>query len=402
MEITCFIYMFIFTRAIEGLHVSLSPSTTSYTVTEGDNIAAIICSATCYPACTYTWSRSGSRVSSTATLYLGQIERREAGSYICTARNPESSVSKNGPVVNVNVIYGPDNVYLTSNQTFYTVTEGHTLEAITCSAICYPACTYTWSKSQRTVSSNRTLNLGQVKRSDAASYLCTAKNPASGNIQSGSVVKVIVKSKPTQPTEQNLTSLGNIATFDWKKGYNGGHEQTFVLQTSLNLDVSWTNKTIFIESETQYIKENERFQVNLTSLVPGIYSARLIAFNIIGAAAPVDFKEQFEIKELNEEKQKPSNLALIGGAAGGGIGAILLAVVAVVAVVVFLKKRKAQKDINELSDNKEMTNVEISAGDKSQTKRVNKDGLVNADLLQGMIDIHDIEGVKEYSEVVIT
>ncbi|WAR06474.1 HMCN2-like protein, partial [Mya arenaria] len=155
-------------------NASLSPSTTSYAVTEGNNIGAITCSATCYPACTYTWSRSGSTVSSTATLNLGQADRGEAGSYVCTARNPGSNISRNGPTVNIN---GPENVSLSPSKTSCTVNEGDIINAIMCSAMCYPACTYTWSRSGVTVSSTATLNLHQAERVEAGSYVCTARNP---------------------------------------------------------------------------------------------------------------------------------------------------------------------------------------------------------------------------------
>ncbi|XP_052803510.1 contactin-2-like, partial [Mya arenaria] len=645
-------------------NVSLSPSTTDYMVTEGDNLAAITCSATCNPACTYTWSRSGVTVSSTDTLVLSEIERRDGGSYICMARNPESSVLKNGPVVSINVTYGPekvlispatgfytltegdnlvikcsatcsppctytwsgsidpwtipwvtlsykatlnigqikrldagsyicaarnsissvpahgelvsvlvrygpDNVFINPSQTSYTMTEGHMVGAIKCFTTCNPSCEYTWSRSGRTVRSNDTLNLGEVERGEAGSYVCTARNTGSGFSRRGPVVKVTVRyspdivisqstaflnenspldlmckatglpavynytgflqrvndivvpnshvgrpglrdiisvnipslrlqdtgvytcyvhngiighnkqliqtvsrkvevqasprfllegtnfsgetsgnitiaipfvsipeltsysvlrhdgqevstnekcslhirnesvhplfygqrvtltgnvleitirdlsekdfgiykmqitndinttnfsinvkatSRPSQPTELNLTTLDNIATFDWNKGFNGGYEQTFVLQTSLNSDDSWKNETVINESDAKYIKGNGRFQVHLTNLVPGIHSARLLAFNFIGAADPVEFKEQFKINEVNKEKQTSIPEAMIGGTAGGGIGVIVLVIVV---VIIFLRKRKTQKgqDDSDLTNGQKLENL---------------------------------------------
>ncbi|XP_052806440.1 hemicentin-1-like [Mya arenaria] len=642
--------------------VTLSPSTTLYRVAEGNNLAAITCFATCNPACTYTWSKSGSRVSSTATLYLRQIERREDGSYICTVLNPESSISKNGPDVRVDVIYGPTSLmlnpstlryiknegdklgritcsadcfpecnilwrktsgvsYVVSNNAylsigkldrtergtyrceainrytrlkttntitvhvrygpddvtlnvpnFHTVTEGNAVNNINCSADCWPRCVFTWSNlaNKQLVSSSAVLNFRTARRDDAGDYKCLARNSAyefsgeaekhftlsvqyspdvfisessallnentpldllckasgepavynytgflqrvngivipnshveslgvkesisvnipslqlqdtglytcfvhngiiginkqliqtasqrvevqaspqlllektnfagetSGNITvavpfvsipeyttysvlrhdghpvltngkyslhirnesvyplfygkqvklTGNVLEIIISdlsekdfgiyniqitndintakisidvkatSKPSQPTELNINTLDNIASLDWKKGFNGGHEQTFVLQTSLNLDDSWTNKTVINESDSKYIKENGRFQVQLTNLVPGIYSARLLAFNIIGDADPVEFKDQFEIKELNEEKQTPIPGALIGGTAGGGICVIVLVIVV---VIIFLRKRKTQKgqEDSDLTNGQKLENL---------------------------------------------
>ncbi|WAR06638.1 HMCN2-like protein [Mya arenaria] len=173
--------------------VSLSPSTTSYTVTEGDTLTSITCFATCNPSCSYTWSRSGSTVSSTATLNLGQAVRGEAGSYVCTARNTGSGVSNNGPEVSVTVRDSPYNVSLSPPTTSYTVTEGNTIPAITCSAICYPACTYTWSRSGVTVSSTATLNLHQAVRGEAGSYVCQARNPLSGRSKNGPTLSITVR-----------------------------------------------------------------------------------------------------------------------------------------------------------------------------------------------------------------
>ncbi|WAR05385.1 CEAM5-like protein [Mya arenaria] len=160
-------------------NVSLSPSTTTYSLREGEQLEVITCAATCNPACTYSWSRSGDSVSSTATLFLGQIERREAGTYICTARNPESSVTKDGLVVSVHVIHGPDKVSLSPSTTLYSVAEGNNIAAITCYAKCNPDCTYTWSKSGSRVSSTATLYLRQIERREDGSYICTVLNPES-------------------------------------------------------------------------------------------------------------------------------------------------------------------------------------------------------------------------------
>ncbi|XP_052804288.1 hemicentin-1-like isoform X2 [Mya arenaria] len=197
-------------------NASLSPSTTSYAVTEGNNIGAITCSATCYPACTYTWSRSGSTVSSTATLNLGQADRGEAGSYVCTARNPGSNISRNGPTVNISVRYGPENVSLSPSKTSCTVNEGDIINAIMCSAMCYPACTYTWSRSGVTVSSTATLNLHQAERVEAGSYVCTARNPSLSVSRNGPVVKVTVRYGPDNvnlspsTTSYTVTERDNI------------------------------------------------------------------------------------------------------------------------------------------------------------------------------------------------
>ncbi|WAR05840.1 BCAM-like protein [Mya arenaria] len=81
-------------------NVSISPSTTSYTTTEGDSQGEITCSAVCNPECAYTWSKVGA---------TGTLTRQEAGSYICSASNPSSSTTRTGPIVVVEVICKSNN-----------------------------------------------------------------------------------------------------------------------------------------------------------------------------------------------------------------------------------------------------------------------------------------------------
>ncbi|WAQ95367.1 CDHR1-like protein [Mya arenaria] len=51
----------------------------------------ITCSASCFPQCTMTWMKTGKIISSSSELNIEQLEREEAGVYVCTARNPSSS-----------------------------------------------------------------------------------------------------------------------------------------------------------------------------------------------------------------------------------------------------------------------------------------------------------------------
>ncbi|WAR06240.1 HMCN2-like protein [Mya arenaria] len=183
-------------------NVSLSPATANYTVTEGNNLAAITCSATCYPACTYKWSRSKVIVSSTSTLVLSKIERRKDGSYICTARNPGSN--------------GPDKVLMSPAYRSYTLTEGDNL-VIKCSAMCSPACTYTWSGSGNpwtipwvTLSYKATLNIGQIKRFEARSYMCTAQNSISSVPKHDGPDTVFINPSQTSYTMTEGLTMGVI------------------------------------------------------------------------------------------------------------------------------------------------------------------------------------------------
>ncbi|XP_071094642.1 neural cell adhesion molecule 1-like [Haliotis cracherodii] len=71
--------------------ISLTPSTSSYTVTEHQALPSITCLALCRPGCTYRWLHNGTTVSSGATLSLGQADRSETGSYRCQPSNIHGS-----------------------------------------------------------------------------------------------------------------------------------------------------------------------------------------------------------------------------------------------------------------------------------------------------------------------
>ncbi|WAR06475.1 CEAM1-like protein [Mya arenaria] len=67
-----------------------------HTVTEGDAVSSIYCSADCWPGCVYTWTNltdNQPKVFS-AILVFGTVNRYDAGDYMCLARNsaPQFSV----------------------------------------------------------------------------------------------------------------------------------------------------------------------------------------------------------------------------------------------------------------------------------------------------------------------
>ncbi|XP_071095623.1 protein turtle homolog B-like [Haliotis cracherodii] len=68
--------------------ISLTPSTSSYTVTEHQALPSITCSALCRPKCSYSWLHNGTAFSRGATLSLGQADRSETGPYWCQPSNP--------------------------------------------------------------------------------------------------------------------------------------------------------------------------------------------------------------------------------------------------------------------------------------------------------------------------
>ncbi|XP_053391544.1 carcinoembryonic antigen-related cell adhesion molecule 5-like, partial [Mercenaria mercenaria] len=178
----------------------LSPSTQDYIHNEKTTLQDIICSADCYPGCTYTWTKTRqgktTTVSSTGVLSLGALDPDDAATYICTAENPgKSSSPKTTKQVTVKVRYGPNTANINVRSPYYT-TEGDTNIHIECSADCYPACSYAWTNltSGSRTSVNDILSFGTVDRYMTGDYKCTSSNAAAEYTRSSEAnITIIVR-----------------------------------------------------------------------------------------------------------------------------------------------------------------------------------------------------------------
>ena len=79
--------------------VIITPPTQSYTLKETENLNKIQCTADCNSNCTMTWSGPNLPAGTTSVLSLQNINRNQAGNYLCTASNDISN--KTSVVVNV-------------------------------------------------------------------------------------------------------------------------------------------------------------------------------------------------------------------------------------------------------------------------------------------------------------
>ncbi|KAH3839765.1 hypothetical protein DPMN_113202 [Dreissena polymorpha] len=65
----------------------------------------IECNASCTPDhCTYTWAKDGKFIGNTSMLVLPSVQKENAGSYQCTARNPASTASETSHTVFVEIL----------------------------------------------------------------------------------------------------------------------------------------------------------------------------------------------------------------------------------------------------------------------------------------------------------
>ena len=81
--------------------VTLSLSTTTYTVTEGDTIPSINCTASCRPQCTFMWTGPYVPGGTTNNLHLQNINRNQTGTFYCTATNEVGSKMSSSVAVDV-------------------------------------------------------------------------------------------------------------------------------------------------------------------------------------------------------------------------------------------------------------------------------------------------------------
>ncbi|XP_067651691.1 cell adhesion molecule DSCAML1-like [Haliotis asinina] len=70
--------------------ITLTPSTSSYTVTEHQPLPSIACSALCRPGCSYRWLHNDA-VFSSGSMLQGQADRSKTGSYRCQSSNTHGS-----------------------------------------------------------------------------------------------------------------------------------------------------------------------------------------------------------------------------------------------------------------------------------------------------------------------
>ncbi|KAL7371074.1 hypothetical protein ABVT39_018129 [Epinephelus coioides] len=97
------------------------------------------CTANCYPGCKYSWSR-GNVTSQGPELSLQLLHIMPTQTLTCTVINPTTGRSATGHKT-LQVTAGPSNIHI-SGPAFLTVGA----ESIfTCSANCYPSCSYSWS-----------------------------------------------------------------------------------------------------------------------------------------------------------------------------------------------------------------------------------------------------------------
>ncbi|KAM8909216.1 cell adhesion molecule CEACAM5-like isoform 2-T2 [Spinachia spinachia] len=96
------------------------------------------CSASCYPACQFTWSW-GKETSPGSKLSLRLVEPEQTQNLSCTALNPTTETSVSAQKT-LQVIDGPTNIHVSGPPFLTAGVESN----FTCSADCHPSCNFSW------------------------------------------------------------------------------------------------------------------------------------------------------------------------------------------------------------------------------------------------------------------
>ncbi|XP_060602041.1 carcinoembryonic antigen-related cell adhesion molecule 5-like [Ruditapes philippinarum] len=179
-----------------GESVTLTCSSTSTTIPSNHSLSL-----------TYSWrvdntdNPGGAKYTYTPSkdkLTVNNIEKEDANKqFTCTATEDVTGgyTSSRSDTSSFDVYYGPDNVAFSPSDTSYEKDENESLNQVTCSASCYPTCSFTWTKTEtgRIVSNSALLNLGRLQSSDAGTYRCTATRTGGEPQSKDLTVNVICK-----------------------------------------------------------------------------------------------------------------------------------------------------------------------------------------------------------------
>ena len=178
--------------------------------------------------------------------------------------------------------------------------------------------------------------------------------------------KLFVTGRPAQPQTFLFTgSHGSNATFYWIAGYNGGYNQSFVLQYRQLGDNEWMTRTPVTDSQYQ---DNDvvvipEYSTQISDLAPGEYQARLISRNIRGEATPVTVTgSTFQIHPTEYGGATSTQSSLPTVVTGVVLGCVILCLLGVTVYLLILLKR------NKLPSNATRSNINFDAISNSLTQ----------------------------------
>ncbi|KAJ8305141.1 hypothetical protein KUTeg_017308 [Tegillarca granosa] len=203
------------------------------------------------------------------------------------------------------------------NTTSITVQEGDNTSR-QCSAIGNPTPTVKWYRgsSQQTsgTGTSATLVFSNIDRNQADTYQCKATATGKQNFES---------TPPDSPSEFSLAENGTRSVkVTWRRGFNGGHAQTFVIR--YNKTVTQETKEITIEDTNQ----SSNYTVEINELEPDTtYNFWIYSKNVKGNST---LSDNLFVQTLKEPERKSQTGSI--GAIVGGITGILTAIITIVVI----------------------------------------------------------------------
>ncbi|XP_041379401.1 nephrin-like [Gigantopelta aegis] len=221
------------------------------------------------------------------------------------------------------------------------------------SVIANPTPTFTWYKltdrnknlgsggsSTTDVSAVGKLTLTNVQQEDIGTYQVVVSN---GTKNTDLVVNLTLHLAGPPNIPMNVTAWSNgphSVSVSWIEEFNGGSNQTFLIQYRADTTSQRTNLT------KQF--PEKRLHINHTAVISNLqpetrYLVWVLAYNKYGYKG---FTEGHEALTL-AAGEEPSNAALIGGVAGGLTGGVVIIVIVIVLVLLFIRRRNQNSTTSE-------------------------------------------------------
>ncbi|KAJ8307696.1 hypothetical protein KUTeg_014746 [Tegillarca granosa] len=166
-----------------------------------------------------------------------------------------------------------------------------------------------------------------------------------GDLSSSFDFHFITSAPPETPSEFALAENGmKSVKVTWKRGYNGGHEQTFVIRYTNT--VTQETKETAIEDRNQ----SSNYTVEIDELEPDTtYNFRIYSKNEKGNSTLSDSLFVQALKE-SEPKSQTSKIGAIVGGITGILTAIIIIVVVILGVLFYRQRTKRTTNTSDKMD----------------------------------------------------
>jgi len=252
---------------------------------------------------------------SLAVLYINNLNEDDAGQYTCEVQNSEGAASKSCRFI----VYSPPAIEYDNKYKKTSVISVGSNFRIACQVSGCPKPEVVWSKDETVITDahkakidNPTdlqhyLNIKQIDRFDAGSYVISATNP-SGKDEAKFDLKVVdVPDKPTGPIEINLdSSLGTTVSLDWKAPkWDGGSELIgYTIEYAKILEPTYSKSLSWFRAGS--VRPNVKTFV-MTDLVRNCYYYfRIIAENMIGQSIPLESEKALQARPTYNVPSAPT------------------------------------------------------------------------------------------------